>query len=424
MNPSYLQQEGLSWYVRVRVPQDIQCVIGKKEIKKTLKTRDKLEAERFKYAVIAQIFEEFSLARNPKEPSRIVEPETVVQSLIPDDSLRKSHQLAVELDSYSLSEAIEMYLVEKRLLVTNQTYNAKSRRLDDFAKWLGRQKCLESISKRNAGDYVTKRLAVMKDRYGKCLSIKTKKDTASDLRAFFSWSDARGYIDVNPFTSAITSLQSKVKGSPKSVRGWNRGELKTLMNELITKGDVSLAGLFLIALYSGMRGNEIAELKIQDVTEEYLRVIEGKNDNSIRKVAIHRKISPLIKYLKDNSTDGFLLSGLTRGGEDDKRYHNIGKRFGYLKSKLGFGRDTVFHSLRHSLATSLENASVSRELAAQVAGHSDVNRGITYSLYSDGLEHDVLAEVLNKASYGVEVEELVDELMLKVGVSLLVTGIA
>lgn len=459
MASDYLKQDRLGWYVRVRVPKELQHIVGKTEFKPSLRTRDRVEAVKRSHSVIGEIFAILDEARNPKasdsleairemvkairegrEPIQELQPvelfDLARDKFIrenygdPDDpsvrerikiqdhsSLRSLGYLVENPDSHTLGDTIDTYLAEKKATITNQTYNAKVRRLKDFAEWIGSDTMLEAITKRKSGEYVTSRLASMNDRNGKPLSPKTKKDTASDLRAFFHWCEGRGYIETNPFTSVMRTLGTVIKGAPSDRRGWNRSELAKLLNDATLRKDKVMMGLVMIALFSGMRGNEIAELRLEDVTDEYLRVTQGKNRNSIRKVPIHWKIAPLVKHLKSTSKDEYLLEGLTRGGEDNKRYHNIGKKFNRRRAKLGFSKDTVFHSFRNSLATALENSSVPSDLAKQVAGHSDQNRGLTYSLYSDGLDHDVLAEILNKASYGDEVDAIIDEIVTEVRAS-------
>ena len=54
---------------------------------------------------------------------------------------------------------------------------------------------------------------------------------------------------------------------------------------------------------------------------------------------------------------------------DFEAYLAIGKRFGRMKTKLGFGPNYVFHSLRRTFSTQLENAGQSRSAVAQLMGH-------------------------------------------------------
>ena len=86
-----------------------------------------------------------------------------------------------------------------------------------------------------------------------------------------------------------------------------------------------------------------------------------------RILPIHPHISDLVANLRTNSTDGFLLSGLTFNKYND-RSNAIGKRFGRLKTKLGYDSAYVFHSLRKGVASQLEAAGIPENVAARLLG--------------------------------------------------------
>ena len=75
------------------------------------------------------------------------------------------------------------------------------------------------------------------------------------------------------------------------------------------------------------------------------------------------------------------------------RSNAIGKRFGRLKSSLGYGKDYVFHSLRKGFATQLENATIPVTVVARLMGHEI--EGQTFGNYSDGLALKGLREAIN-----------------------------
>jgi len=62
--------------------------------------------------------------------------------------------------------------------------------------------------------------------------------------------------------------------------------------------------------------------------------------------------------------------------------HTIGKRFGRLKTEAGFSKAHVFHSIRKTVATMLDNAGVPEGIAADILGHE--KQTMTYGLYSGG----------------------------------------
>ena len=91
-----------------------------------------------------------------------------------------------------------------------------------------------------------------------------------------------------------------------------------------------------------------------------------------------------------------MLSGLTANKYGD-RSNAIGKRFGHLKTASGFGRQLVFHSIRKTVVTILENAGVAENVVADLVGHEKTT--MTFGLYSGGLSLAVKQEALDKLAY-------------------------
>ena len=100
--------------------------------------------------------------------------------------------------------------------------------------------------------------------------------------------------------------------------------------------------------------------------------------------------------MKEASRDSYLLSGLTFNKYGD-RSNAIGKRFGRLKKSLGFPDKKVFHSIRKTVVTLLEDAGVSENLTADIVGHEKPR--ITYGLYSGGHSIERMKEAIEKVRY-------------------------
>ncbi len=111
---------------------------------------------------------------------------------------------------------------------------------------------------------------------------------------------------------------------------------------------------------------------------------------------IHRELAQTMARLIEGSKDGHVLSGLTVNKYGD-RSNGIGKRFGKLKSAMGFGSQHVFHSIRKTVVTILENAGVPENVVADIVGHEKTT--MTYGLYSGGLSLAVKREALAKLAY-------------------------
>ena len=109
---------------------------------------------------------------------------------------------------------------------------------------------------------------------------------------------------------------------------------------------------------------------------------------------IHSRVETLVKSMITNSKDGYLISGLKVRNKYNKRSDPIGKKFGRMKKELGFGKDKVFHSIRKSVATALENAGIAENIAADILGHE--KKTMTYGIYSGGTSLSVKRQAIEK----------------------------
>jgi integrase len=127
-----------------------------------------------------------------------------------------------------------------------------------------------------------------------------------------------------------------------------------------------------------------------------LNITDAKTPAGNREVPVHPSITTLIKDLIDESKDGYLLTGLTFN-KYAQRSNAIGKRFGYLKKKMGFDDHHVFHCFRNTVITKLENAGISEGITADIVGHE--KKTITYGLYSGGTSTKNKFEAVKKIKY-------------------------
>jgi hypothetical protein len=169
--------------------------------------------------------------------------------------------------------------------------------------------------------------------------------------------------------------------------------------EAVKKGDdQQLVDLIQIGSYTGMRIEEICSLKINDIDIKNgsIKVSDSKTYSGIREVPIHSKLKQRVKELIRNSEDGYLISGLTFNKYENKS-NALGKRFGRLKSSLGFSSLQVFHSIRKTVATTFENKEVLENIVADIIGHDKPR--ITYGSYSSGTTLKVKKQKIELLNY-------------------------
>jgi integrase len=142
-------------------------------------------------------------------------------------------------------------------------------------------------------------------------------------------------------------------------------------------------------------------LKLDQVKDDRFEIEDAKTASGRRTIPIHSAILDRVATLRESSTDGYLLSGLTPNKYGD-RSNAVGKRFGRLKSALGYGRPYVFHSFRKGVATQFEQAGIPENEAARLLGH-EFNT-MTYGLYSGGnIRFKRLKEILENLDWAGEI---------------------
>jgi integrase len=203
---------------------------------------------------------------------------------------------------------------------------------------------------------------------------------------------------LTPFAK-VEEMAPALKAPRNQVSGWipfGPEDVRKLVQAAKDREDAELADLITLGAFTGARIEELCSLKVVDVGAASFHIRDAKTQAGVREVPIHSALTPLVKRLKEASTDGHILAGLTLNKYGD-RSNAIGKRFGRLKAAMGYGPQHVFHSLRKTLVTLLEDSGVSENLAADIVGHEKPR--ITYGLYSGGASLKTKADALALVQY-------------------------
>jgi integrase len=268
-----------------------------------------------------------------------------------------------------------------------QTIDGHRKRVQAFVKYCG-DVPLTEVTRAKASDF----LASLNVARG------TRNAYATTLKCVFESAKGRGrFFEANPFDGM------KKKGKGSSYVPFTDPELQTLFAALpceITPKkhtpESALPWVARIALYTGMRLEEIAQLTTADIREEgangasvwIIDIHNGgtnklKNETSARLVPVHSALARagFLDYVKALPA-GPLFPGLTRraskGGKVGAR---LGELFRKLLVRLGLKREGLcFHSFRHTVAGRLDAAGVPQSDAARILGHAVA--GMSYGTYS------------------------------------------
>ena len=156
-----------------------------------------------------------------------------------------------------------------------------------------------------------------------------------------------------------------------------------------------------------MRIEEICLIKGKDIEGECIKILKGKTKASSRTIPISGSIQPIMNRLCSRSGKDYLLLGIKTGGYDNKRSAYFSKRQTSLRKEVGLPEGVVFHSLRNTFATRLENLGIQKNHISQLMGHEDGNMAL--DVYSGGLAIEPLRESIGKLIYKDKICEIIEK---------------
>lgn len=229
------------------------------------------------------------------------------------------------------------------------------------------------------------------------LDVRTLNKYLQTYSSMFGWAKRNGYVEKNVFDGLRVRFNKKQSKSARSA--FSQDEIRIMLRELLhnelglVREDYQKWGP-LIALYSGARLNEIAQIHLSDIRE-----VEGiwcfdlnddgetkklKTDTSRRCVPIHSRLIDLgvLKHVQALRESGvqklfqdFTYCQKNGWGRSLGRWFN--DRF---LVKLGIkDKGVSFHVFRHTVITGLYQAGVEEPIIQTIVGHERL--GVTQKHY-------------------------------------------
>lgn len=264
-----------------------------------------------------------------------------------------------------------------------------------------------------------KRLSIpelMRLEHDEGMSEKNINKYLQTYSGLYDWAVRRGDITNNFFKHLITKL--KEREAPRDA--FSLQQVETMKAALVSNGKDYKdhhKWCMLIAMYTGARLNEVAQLEIADVvTEEgvlcfhFTDQVKSSPDNkksiktraSIRFVPVH---SCLIGFGLNGYVSKIKEAGHTRLFPElpyDKNNgygRNVGRWFSqFFLEDLGIKTDKLsFHSFRHTVASCLLQADVQEPIVKSITGHA--SKGVLQEVYAKGYTISQKAEALSRLPY-------------------------
>ncbi len=244
------------------------------------------------------------------------------------------------------------------------------------------------------------------------LGHKTKANSTIEkhigfIKNFLKWAEHEDYT-VAGLCNSFTKIYSEDKPDHEKRPAFTPKELTKLFNnEIYERGRFKNNARYwlpLIALFTGMRGREIAQLYCDDIqrdTQTEIWFIEiranmermqwKKNPSAPRKIPVHPMLKRLgfIDFVQSSKKNTMLFPELYN--ESGNPYKNWGNSFNRKansgwKWQCGVKGETVFHSFRHNVIDFLEKANVHKRPACFLVGHKYEGGFVSNYIKSDDLQ--------------------------------------
>ena len=414
--PSYLQKRRRRWYAVLEIPKSLRPQFGKPRFVQSLDTDSLSVAQRRVGPVVAAWRSEIARARDePFDDAQffrraLAKAKTDAErSIIMEEIDMAAWQIgAINVEQVgqmpsSDPEAIRFYMrasgklvefdahADEWLASSGSTAKTKDMQRADVSRFAARFPVIQYVSKKDVQRWATGLI------HGG-LTPKTVQRILSALRSYWRYLQAIEVApeDALPFDKLeLAARRSDVRKG--TFQPFEPRDVLRLLDHAMADQDDDLADLIRLGMWTGCRIEELCALSIGEVKGDHFSVKDAKTAAGWRDVPIHRELAPTMARLIGERTEGHVLAGLTANKYGD-RSNAVGKRFGHLKTKLEFGPTHVFHSVRKTVVTILENEGIPENVVADIVGHEKPR--ITYGLYSGGTSISVKREALAKLSYG------------------------
>ena len=420
--PKYLQKRRRQWYAILEIPKTLRQQFGRPRFVQSLETESLSVAEKKVLPVIVGWRRQIDLARGADigtddellatvmrvrrdtqrakvdgrelaELQMAQEEFAMMEALGPnndysgDDTLFNAVSIA-HGKTHLLREHIEEFLASRD--VAPKTTDMQRRDLGLFAK---KFQYAHDATRLKVIDWVNVTLGAERN-----LSLGTRSRMISAARVYWD------YLEKNKGLTIPSPLHKVLPPKPKKktkamIEAQRKAFRVTDYHKLLAScADDTLKDLITLAAYTGCRIEELCILKLENVSDDKVEIVDAKSEAGWRTIPIHHHIAQTVTRLVATSTDGYLLSGLTFN-KYGNRSNAIGKSFGRLKKQVGYGESYVFHSFRKGFATQLENANIPVNVSARLMGHEV--QGQTFGNYSDGLALKGLKEAISHVDWSL-----------------------
>ena len=236
------------------------------------------------------------------------------------------------------------------------------------------------------------------------------------LTSFLNWCQRKGHIAKVPTSFSEIKVADPERRADKRLPFSNEQLQQYFQSRIFQNNDYSncIYWVSLIALWNGMRSNEICQLDVADITE-----VEGvwgfdvtnisalgdqdkkiKTGASIRLVPIHPRLIEFgfLDFYHTRPSGSKLFGDITCGADGYYSSTFSKKSNRYLAEVGVHGPKHKFHSFRHNFRDALRRGRVDREIGQALGGWQRSNTS-AFDIYGSGFPLEDLADELRRVDY-------------------------
>ena len=398
----HLIQRGKAFYYLKRIPEELRKYCGYKgAMRLSLRTKDRKQAKK----LVKQLDVELDKLWVAE---RMRVPESLILSFLGESPLFAKANSQATTDR-RFSACIEEFLREKQATIRPDGIEMFKSVFREFEGLLRNR----DVNGYTHADMVQFREHII----GKGIKPTTVNRKLRYLSVLFNWLVTHGIIRMNPCKGLFLPKQQPDHAlrkvfSDDDLEKWFAGP----MFQLDTVKD-SLPQHFwvpLIALFSGLRQNEICQMWVADVkTVDGIPIFDVNKDDgkqtktlsSIRQVPVHPRLLEIgfMDYARKRQAIGEQRLFPVKLLKNDRADFGFWVR-NYVRKHVTKDPQKNFHGFRHTFLNAGKQAGVPEPILAQMAGHT--NESITSNRYGKPYSTAILRDAIEKIDFKIDVERL------------------
>ena len=405
----HLEKRANTYYAVLTVPADVRPIVGKLRHVQSTQTSDKAEASVRAALLVARWRAEIAKARgllpDPKATfweslrAEFINAKDEAHEAAAQDQIEAAIQAmpdreeASNLWKFATGQAIPLAPLvadwKASLRLSQKTIDQQAR---DVSRMADHFINLEALQPQQVKAWTDKLI----DEGSTATSLERIMNGCRSMWRYLQDSGTLAVDAADPFIGSFRLATKRATRNTVERQAFTPKELCKVYRQAKAGGDEPLARVMALAAYTGARIEELCSLTLDHCARGVFIITDAKTSAGVRQVPIHPALVSLVATMKKEATDAYLVPSKA-AGQYGVRSDPYSKRFGRLKDAMGFGPGHVFHSIRKTVPTQLEQAGVTEGTRADILGHE--KKTLSYGLYSSGSSLKQKQEAIRKVAY-------------------------